>query len=284
MAGLLESRVAVITGGTRGLGYAIAEAYAAEGAAVVVASRSPDAVARATKRLESAGCRASGLACDVSDMAQVRALADHARDTFGRLDIWVNNAGIAGAFGPTLGTPAEHFMRVIQTNIVGTYNGSRVAMQHFVAQGRGKLINLVGRGDRKPTPLQNAYAPSKAWVRSFTLALAEEYRTSGVGVFAFNPGLVVTELLTEVEVVPGYAERLRPLETVIRLWGNLPAIPAHKAVWLASAATDGKTGLEVRVLTPARLIGGVLREGVRRLLRRPAEEIKVNAHPLEGPV
>ena len=160
MAGLLDGRVAVITGGTRGLGYAIAEAYAAEGAAVVVASRSPGAVARAAERLRSAGRRASGFGCDVSDAAQVRALADHARAAFGGLDIWVNNAGIAGPYGPTLGTPAERFMQVVQTNIVGTYNGSRTAMQHFVAQGRGKLINLVGRGDRKPTPLQNAYAPS----------------------------------------------------------------------------------------------------------------------------
>ncbi len=280
MANKLRGKVAVITGGTRGLGRAIAEAYAREGAAVVVGSRSEKAVRAAVDELRAAGHRADGQPCDVGDFEQVRALAERARATFGGFDIWVNNAGLSGVYGPTLSTSRARFDKVVQTNIYGTYNGSRVALEHFLGQGRGKLINVVGRGDTGPVPLQNAYASSKAWVRNFTLALASEYRSSGVGIFAFNPGLVITEMLTEVEVASGYEQRVRPLNTVIALWGEPPQVAARKAVWLASPATDGKTGLAVTVLTPARLAYGVLRAGYRRLARRPRGAPPVQPRPV----
>jgi NAD(P)-dependent dehydrogenase (short-subunit alcohol dehydrogenase family) len=125
-------------------------------------------------------------------------------------------------------------------------------------------------------PFQNAYAASKAWNRGFTLALAREYRETGVGIFAFSPGMVDTDLLRKVEVVAGYEERLKPLKTVMRLWANPPEVPAHKALWLASSATDGRTGLDVRLLGPAGMVRGVLREGWRRLMRRPAAPIELS--------
>ncbi len=282
----LANKVAVITGGTRGLGLAIARAYAHEGAAVALASRSAEAVERAVNLLRGEGAQVSGWACDVADLLQVEALAAQALDTFGRFDIWVNNAGISAPYGPTVHIPPESFVATLQANIFGVYYGSLVAMRHFLPKHSGKLINMLGQGDRQPVPLQNAYATSKVWGRNFTLALAKEYRDSGVGVFAFNPGLMFTDLLTRVEALEGYEARLKPLETVMRLWANPPEVPAAKALWLASAATDGQTGLEVKVLTPAHLMGGVLREGLRRLLRRPAPaiEIKVHSVPLAWPM
>ena len=282
----LANKVAIITGGTRGLGLAIARAYAREGAAVALASRSAEGVEGAMTRLRSEGARVRGWVCDVGDLTQVEALAAHALETFGPFDIWVNNAGISAPYGPTAHIPPEAFVTTLQTDIFGVYYGSLVAMRHFLPKRSGKLINMLGQGDRRPVPLQNAYATSKAWVRNFTLALAKEYQESGVGVFAFNPGLMPTDLLTQVEAVEGYEARLKPLEMVIRLWANPPEVPAAKALWLASAATDGRTGLEVKVLTPAHLLGGVLREGLRRLLRRPAPvvELKVHSIPPAWPV
>ena len=103
----------------------------------------------------------------------------------------------------------DDFNKVVQTNILGVYNGSRTAMQHFIAQRSGKLINILGHGYNRPVAWQNAYGASKAWIRSFTLALAQETKDSGVGVFAFNPGLVLTELLTDVDVIAGSEERLK---------------------------------------------------------------------------
>ncbi|NOZ28450.1 MAG: SDR family oxidoreductase [Chloroflexi bacterium] len=268
--GILTGKTAVITGSTRGLGLAIARAYAREGAAVVISSRSAEAVDRAVTRLRAEARRVTGLPCDVGDMEQVQTLAAHAEETFGGFDIWVNNAGVAAPYGPTAHIPSEGFLRVYQTNILGVYHGSMVAIRRFLAQGHGKLINVLGRGARRPVPMQNAYAASKAWVRSFTLALAREYRESGVGIYAFSPGLMDTDLLRRVEAVAGYEGRLQPLKTVMRLWANPPEVPARKAVWLASDATDGRTGLEVRILGPAGMARGVVRDLLRRLLRRPA--------------
>lgn len=275
---LLENKVAVITGGTRGLGLAIAQAYAAEGAAVVVAGRSQPTVDGAVAQLKAAGARAAGRACDVGDLGQVQALADLAISTFGQIDIWVNNAGLSAPYGPTLDIPATLFMQVVNTNIVGVYNGSLVALKAMRPRGHGKLINLLGRGDRKPVKFQNAYSSSKIWVRSFTQALAQENADTGVEVMAFNPGLVDTDMLRQVETVRGFEEKVRPLETVMRLWANPPTVPAQKAVWLASAATDGKTGLVVSLLSPPRLLAGVLRDFARRLLRRPAADTHITVH------
>lgn len=264
---MLEGKTAVITGGSRGLGLAIAEAYAREGARVVLAARGQASLDAALERLRAAGYAASGFACDAGDLEQVRALAQHTLATYGALDIWVNNAGVAGPYGPTADVPVELYERVVRTNILGTYYGSIVALDQFLAQGHGKLINLLGRGDDRPVKFQNAYAPSKAWVMSFTKALAQEYKGSGVGIFAFNPGLVDTELLRQSEVVEGYEKKLNPLRTVIRLWANPPNVPAERALWLASPATDGRTGLVVNVLGLPQIIAGLLRDLGRRIRR-----------------
>lgn len=262
--GQLDGKVAVITGGTRGLGLASAQALAREGAAVVVASRSEAAVAETVDALRAAGARADGLACDVGDLAQVEALAACARTTFGRLDIWVNNAGVAGPYGPTVEIAPAEFERVLRTNLFGAYYGSLVALRHFLPQQHGKLINILGHGERGPVAYQNAYASSKAWVRNFTLALAKEHAGSGVGIFAFQPGLMTTELLFQVDVVAGHEPRLKSFPTVIRLLGKPPEVPARKVLWLAGPATDGKTGLYVRASGPLAMLRGVLRALLRR--------------------
>jgi glucose 1-dehydrogenase len=271
--GVLDGKVAVITGSSRGLGLAIAQAYAREGAAVVLASRSSAALAEAAEALERQGARASWQVTDVGELEQVKALADLAVTMFGSIDIWVNNAGYGGIYGPTAIIDPQDFERVARTNIFGEYYGSWVALQHFLAQGTGgKLINLLGRGDTTPVAFQNAYASSKAWVRNFTLALAKEYKKTGIGIYAFQPGLVETDLLRRVSVVQGYEKKLKIFSTIIRIWANPPSVPAEKAVWLASAATDGKTGLEVHVLTPGKQIAGLLRELRRLVQRQPARD------------
>jgi NAD(P)-dependent dehydrogenase (short-subunit alcohol dehydrogenase family) len=264
----LTGKTAVITGSTRGLGLAMAEAYAAAGAAVVVSSRTASAVDQTVQRLRDAGFTASGLSCDVGETEQVKALADHAIAQFGHFDVWVNNAGLSGPYGPTMGLPMKRFLDVVRTNILGTYYGSWVAMQYFLAQGHGKLINVIGAGARKPAPMQSAYGSSKAWVRNFTLALAKEYKESGIGVFAFQPGLVDTDMLRSVEVVPGTEQRLAIFPTIISMWANPPQVPAKKALWLASPATDGKTGLEVRATGITHFVLGALKEGWRRVSGR----------------
>ena len=214
MSGILNGKVAVITGGSRGLGLAIAQTYARAGAKVVIASRSQHSVSTALESLRKNGAQATGLACDVADSARVEELAEHAIQTFGHIDIWVNNAGQSAPYGPTAHIPSQNFINVVNTNIIGTYNGSVVALRKMSAQKSGKIINLLGRGDSGSIKWQNPYTSSKVWVRNFTKTLAKEYKESGIEVIGFNPGLVHTELLSQVEAMAGFEKKMNPLSII----------------------------------------------------------------------
>lgn len=279
---ILKDKVAVITGGSRGLGLAIAQKYASAGAKVVIASRTLRSVDLAVDSLRASGYQAAGLACDVADIAQVEALAQHAIQTFGRIDIWVNNAGLSAPYGPTAHIPSADFMNVINTNITGTYNGSVVAMRYFLAQKNGKLINLLGRGDKGSISLQNAYSSSKVWVRNFTKTLAKEYKNSGVEIFGFNPGLVKTEMLSDVHAIKGYEKNMKPLSFIVMLWGNEVDIPAKKALWLASSATDGKNGIQITVITPAFMLSRLITLPFQWLFNRPLDMLDLNITSVES--
>lgn len=230
----LDGRVAVVTGASRGLGYAIAETLARHGATVVCAARSQGPLEEAVTRLRADGLPAYAHPCDVGDFAQVRALADAAQ-AYGNLDIWVNDAGSAGVFGPVASTPPEDFAHVVQTNILGTFHGCRAALPIFLAQGHGDLVNLYGRGDRSPVPLQAAYGSSKAWIRMFTRALQGEVKGSGVRVHGMNPGLVLTDMLGRVTSQPGFEEKLQALPVIASLWGQPPRLAARPVLGLVTS-------------------------------------------------
>lgn len=272
----LSGKVAVITGGSRGIGLALAKAFLDEGASVMIASRTKASVENAVSQLKAKGDDISGMVVDVTSLERVQVLAEKAIQEFGRLDIWVNNAGYSGPYGPTIDVHPQTFYQVMQVNVVGVYNGSWVAMRHFVGQRQGKLINMLGRGAKGPLPYQNAYGSSKAWIRNFTKALATETKGSGVGVFAYGPGMVLTGMLTDVEVIQGSEQRLKIFNTILRMWAKPPEAVTEKAVWLASSATDGKTGLEVFQFSTAAMLRGALQEFLRRMFKRPVPVIDVN--------
>jgi NAD(P)-dependent dehydrogenase (short-subunit alcohol dehydrogenase family) len=276
MSGVLAGKVAVITGGTRGLGEAIARAFAQEGAVVVIAGRDPTSTEARVAALTAEGLRVSGRACDVRDATQVSDLSAYAASRHGQIDLWVNNAGVSAPYGRTASVPSEEFERVVRTNVWGVYYGSMTALREFLPRGSGKLVNVLGRGARQPAPMQNAYGASKAWVRAFTLALAREYRDSGVGVFAFSPGMVRTDLLLRPHILEGEPSRFGGFyQAVLRMWSNPPDVPARRAVWIAGPATDGRTGLVIEALGPGPMVRGLLGEGLRRLARRPAPDFDV---------
>lgn len=261
----LKDKVAVITGSTRGLGRAIAQAYVREGASVVVSSRTSAAVA---EMVEELGGQTLGVACDVSEIAQVQHLAERAIEQFDHIDIWVNNAGLAGPYGRTLDVPIREYETVVRVNALGTYYGSRVALEHMLPRRAGKLINLSGRGAKGPTPFQNAYAPTKAWVVSFTQALAKEYAGRGVDIVLFSPGMVLTDMLTDVEVVgEGTDPRLKHFPRVLRMWSEPPEVPAQMAVDIAAS---GKNGKVYKLFSRRRMMAGVLAEA-RRIVTRNRE-------------
>jgi len=281
MSKILNSKVAVITGGSRGLGLAIARTYAREGAKIVIASRSKHSVNAAVEKLQEDGAQATGLACDVADITRVEELAEHAIQTYGGIDIWVNNAGLSAPYGPTAHIPSLDFLNVVHTNIIGTYNGSVVALRKMSRQKSGKIINLLGRGDSGSIKWQNPYTSSKVWVRNFTKTLAKEYKGSGIEVIGFNPGLVTTEMLSNVHAMAGYEKKMDPLRIIAPLFGNEVDVPAGKALWLASSDTDGKTGLMVTVLTVGFALHRLASTGLRWLLRRPIKKLDLTISLVE---
>ena len=273
----LTGKVAVITGASRGLGKAIATLFAREGATVVLAARSQKDIEKNAAELLAEGHKVAAFVCDVADPAQVEALARFTIQTFGQFDVWVNNAGVAGPYGATFDLEPDQFQEVLRTNMFGVYHASRLAMRHFLPRKSGKLINILGAGSRKPAPNQNAYGSTKAWIRVFTLALAKEYKDSGVGVYALQPGLMETDLLTDVVTFKEHAQRLRGfMPILIRAGGKKPEVAARKALWLASSATDGKTGLDVSVGSTFNFLLGFLREGLRNLLHLPVRPIEMD--------
>jgi NAD(P)-dependent dehydrogenase (short-subunit alcohol dehydrogenase family) len=252
----------VVTGSTRGLGFAMARLLGQQGATVMLASRSDQDVAAAVDRLRQEGIAASGRRCDVGELADVEALRDEALN-HGTLDIWINNAGTSGVYGPTASTPVDDFTRVVRTNILGTFHGSRVALPVFLAQGHGDLVNLYGQGDKGPVAQQNAYASSKRWVRQFTETLRLETKGTGVRVHGMNPGLVMTSLLGHVTSQPGYEERLGALQVVVGLWGQTPEAAARPLLDLVTS-----DAAQFRDLNPVTIVTRAIRSVLTGRLRR----------------
>jgi NAD(P)-dependent dehydrogenase (short-subunit alcohol dehydrogenase family) len=273
----LHGRVAVVTGSTRGLGLAMARLLGRHGATVVLASRSDDHVRAAVDLLRAEGLTVHGRRCDTGAMADVEALRDEAL-AHGMLDIWVNNAGTSGVYGPTASTPPEDFERVVRTNILGTFHGARTALPVFLAQGHGDLVNLYGQGDRGPVALQNAYASSKRWVRQFTETLQREAKGTGVRVHGFNPGLVMTDLLGRVTAQRGYEQRLGALQVVVGLWGQAPDDAARPLLHLVTTGAPEFRDLRGPTLV-ARGLRSLLTGRLRRASRMPLTVTVVDGGP-----
>ncbi len=192
-------RSIVITGSTRGIGYQLTKAFLERGCAVAVSGRTPEAVNAAAARL---GVRYDkehiyGCACDVTDYLQVQNLWESVKSQFGKIDIWINNAGIAMPMMKFWELPPEQYDCVVQTNILGTMYGTRVALTGLLAQGYGALYNLEGFGARgRGMKGMTLYGSTKAAVHFINRSLALEIEGTGVITGAIAPGMVITELVT----------------------------------------------------------------------------------------
>lgn len=265
----LRDKVVVVTGASHGLGCALAKQAAAAGAIVVGAARHQADLDQLVAEIIAAGGRASACVTDVGSFESMLALREHALREHGRLDAWVNNAGTAGAFGPVAELAPEQFLTVIDTNIRGTYFGSLLAIRHFREHGGGTLINLLGRGDKTPVPMQCAYGSSKSWVRAFTLALAREQNDRpDIAVYALNPGMVATRMLHRVDVIAGHEQGLAVFPTIVGMWGRPPEVPARALVELLERGPAGKRRVEHQLMGMGSAMLRAASYGLRRLLGR----------------
>lgn len=165
--------VVVIAGASSGIGYATSIAFAKRGAKLVLAARSADTLSRVVTECLATGGLALGIPTDVTDSEAVQKLAHRAVSHFGRIDVWVNAAGV-GAVGRFDGMPLEANRRVIESNLLGHMHGAHVAMQHFRETERGLLVNLNSMGGWVGTPFEAAYSASKFGVRGLSESLRAE--------------------------------------------------------------------------------------------------------------
>jgi 3-oxoacyl-[acyl-carrier protein] reductase len=184
----LDDKVAVVTGGTKGIGWAIARALLEQGARVVIGARTASDVERTAREL---GVGARGVACDVRSAEQCARLVATAVDAFGGLDILVNNAGV-GVFAPVEEMPIEEWDRVVETNLNGLFYCSHAAIPHLRARGGGWIINIGSLAGKNAFPGGAAYNASKFGLIGFSEALMQEVRHDGIRVSYIMPGSVAT--------------------------------------------------------------------------------------------
>jgi 3-oxoacyl-[acyl-carrier protein] reductase len=226
----LRDRVAIVTGGARGIGGAIAAAFAAEGADVVIADRlGEDVAAPVVAQIEAAGRKALFVSTDISDADEVQAMVDQAYQEFGAVDILVNNAGtVSQHFFHEL--PVEEFDRVLAINLRGVFLCTRFVLPRMLERGSGNVINVASQlGQIGGTEMVH-YSASKAGVIGLTKALAREVSTKGIRVNAIAPGPILTDMMAE-ETDEWAAQKLSELP--IGRFGEAHEV-APTAVFLAS--------------------------------------------------
>jgi len=193
---LLEDQVAVITGAGQGIGRAIALRLAGEGAAIVVADMNPESAAKVAGEIEALGRRAAVCVGNVTRKADVDAMARTALDRFGRLDIWVNNAGTT-VVKPAEEISEEEWDHVVAVNLKGVFLGCQAAARAMLPRGRGTIINIASMMGTLGLPLRAPYTSTKAAVINLTRTLACEWGGRGIRVNAIGPGYVRTDFVQQ---------------------------------------------------------------------------------------
>jgi NAD(P)-dependent dehydrogenase (short-subunit alcohol dehydrogenase family) len=250
----LNDRVAIVTGGGRGIGLEIALALSQEGADIVVSGRQLDVLEQTATEIESQGRRAVAIVTDVTDELQVNELINKTLATFGRIDVHVNNAGIAGPTAAVTNLSREAWDEVMAVNLTGAFLCSRAVIPHMSERRSGKIINISSVAGKMAYALRSPYAASKWGMIGLSASLAQELGAYNIQVNAICPGPTAGERMTSV--IAGRAKELgRSADEVERLYLENTALkrmvdPKHVAaavVFFCSEAGDSITGEALEV-------------------------------------
>ncbi|MGB6068374.1 MAG: SDR family oxidoreductase [Desulfomonilaceae bacterium] len=257
----LENRVAVVTGGGRGIGRAICLAFAKEGAHLVVAADVENEVEEVAETVRGFGRRALSARLDVTDADDIKSLVERTTEEFGKVDILVNNAGVVGKRAFIFQSDSDEWRNTIEVNLFGTYNCIKAFLPKIVEQGKGRIINMASISGKQASPTNSAYSASKHAVIGITRTVAAELGLlgfPGITVNAVCPGVVNTgmisgpggvleELARLLQTTPEAVleERIKPMSIQRRLIE--PEEIAEMVVFLASEAAAGITGQAINV-------------------------------------
>lgn len=190
----LEQKVAVVTGGGRGIGAAIARKLAELGASVLVCGRTPEPIQDTAESISQSGLKAAAVACDVMDLRSVESLAQHVESNFGRVDVLINNSGIGSFKNPLHTLPPDEWDKVLNTNLRGVYYCIRSFAPMMIRSGGGHIVNISSLAGKNPLPNGAAYAASKWGLNGLSYSVAEELRGHNIRVAIVCPGSTNTDL------------------------------------------------------------------------------------------
>jgi len=236
----LKDKIAIITGGGRGIGREIALLYASEGAKVAITARNPEQLSEVVKEIEKSGGEAIGVTGDVSSRKDVQKMVEETTRKFGGIDILVNNAGIMQG-GPFVAFDPEDWRRVIEINLMGTFYCTHAVAPILIERGWGRIINISSRSGKIGIPYLTAYVASKHGVVGLTKALAEELAAFHITVNAICPGTVRTDMVPD---------------TVKERIGELLIPPRHiadMALYLATEEAGSVNGEAINIYGRTRL-------------------------------
>lgn len=237
----LQGKTSIITGGAGGLGRAMVAAYAAAGANVVVASRNQEKIEVEAAGIRDKGQSAIAIAADITDSEQVEHLVSKTVETFGALDVMVNNAGRWGRNHLAEETPLEEWRIVVDQNLTGVFIPCMAAGKQMIRQQFGKIINISSTAGSKGNPHQLHYSAAKAGVISLTNNLAYMWAKHNINVNCILPGLIATEELRGYGIIPTDTDDDGNAIPKLELTPN-PENVADLALFLASPASDALTG------------------------------------------
>jgi len=262
----LKDKIVVVTGSTRGFGFAIAKSMLEAGATVAITGRSQQAVDNSLASLQPKG-RVSGFVMDVREEEQVYKLVDDVIAEFGRIDIWVNNAGYSNAAGMMLDMNPQDALDMFMSNDLGVMICTQAIMHYMLPRKQGLLVNIYGNGSfLRPASPTGLYGATKAWMSSFTRSLAVELKGSGVQILGFSPGMMTTDMLTSPIVVGERGkEMLKNFGFVLRFLGQPAKYAADKLV--KTIESNNKEFSEVKLFKPWTPLLGLIRVGWENLTK-----------------